>query len=131
MQNSLVSLSNELAKLVEEYQSHVVAVHARAHYASSGVHWRRGMVVTAEHTVGQDEDIQVTLPGGKRVDATLAGRDSGTDIAVLKVEGLGPTAAYAGGAGTASVGELALVLGRSPDSGPNASLGVISAISGA
>ena len=130
MQSSLVSLSNELAKLVEEFQSHVVAVHARAHYPSSGVHWRPGIVVTADHTVGREEDIQVTLPGGKRVDATLAGRDSGTDIAVLKVEGLGPAAAHAGGGDAAKVGELALVLGRSPDSGPNASLGVISAISG-
>lgn len=129
MQSSLVSLSNELAKLVEEYQPHVVAVHARAHYPSSGVHWRPGIVVTADHTLGQEEDIQVTLPGGSRVDATLAGRDSGTDIAVLKVEGLGSTAADAEG-GTATVGELALVLGRSPDSGPNASLGVISAVSG-
>jgi len=130
MQSSLVSLSNELAKLVEEFQSHVVAVHARAHYLSSGVHWRPGIVVTADHTVGQDEDIQVTLPGGKRVNATLAGRDSGTDIAVLKVEGLGTPAAHAGEGDTAKVGELALVLGRSPDSGPNASLGVISALSG-
>ena len=93
MQSSLVSLSNELAKLVEEFQSHVVAVHARAHYPSSGVHWRPGIVVTADHTVGQEEDIQVTLPSGKRVEATLAGRDSGTDIAVLKVEGLGSSAA--------------------------------------
>lgn len=130
MQSSLVSLSNELAKLVAEYQPHVVAVRARAHYASSGVHWRPGVVVTADHTIGQDEDIQVTLPDGKRVDATLAGRDPGTDIAALKVEGLGSAAANSVGAGGASVGELALVLGRSPDSGPNASLGVISAISG-
>ncbi len=130
MQSSLVSLSNELAKLVEEFQTHVVAVHARAHYPSSGVHWRPGIVVTADHTVGREEDIQVTLPGGERADATLAGRDSGTDIAVLKVEGLGPAAAPAGGGDAATVGELALVLGRSPDSGPNASLGVISALSG-
>jgi S1-C subfamily serine protease len=130
MQSSLVSLSNELAKLVEEFQSHVVAVHARAHYPSSGVHWRPGIIVTADHTIRQDEDIQVTLPDGKRVDATLAGRDSGTDIAVLKVHGLGSSAAQAGGGNPAKVGELALVLGRSPDSGPNASLGVISAFSG-
>jgi len=130
MQSSLVSLSNELAKLVEEFQSHVVAVHARAHYPSSGVHWRLGIVVTADHTVGREEDIQVTLPSGERAEATLAGRDSGTDIAVLKVEGLGPAAAPAGGGDAATVGELALVLGRSPDSGPNASLGVISALSG-
>ena len=130
MQSSLVSLSNELAKLVEEFQPHVVAVHARAHYPSSGVHWRPGIIVTADHTVGRDEDIQVTLPRGERAEATLAGRDSGTDIAILKVEGLGPTAAPAAGGDSAKVGELALVLGRSPDSGPNASLGVISAISG-
>jgi len=130
MQSPLVSLSNELAKLVEDFQPHVVAVHARAHYPSSGVHWRPGIVVTADHTVGQEENIQVILPGGKRVDATLAGRDSGTDIAVLNVEGLGSAATFAGGGDVAKVGELALVLGRSPDSGPNASLGVISALSG-
>lgn len=130
MQSSLVSLSNELAKLVEDFKSRVVAVHARSHYPSSGVQWRPGVVVTANHTVGQDEDIQVTLPTGKRADATLTGRDSGTDIAILKVEGLASPAAETGAVDSAQVGELALVLGRSPDSGPNASLGVISAVSG-
>lgn len=130
MQSSLVSLSNELAKLVDEYQFHVVAVHGGGHYPSSGVHWRPGVVVTADHTVGRDEDIQITLPNGERVAAELAGRDSGTDIAVLKAEGLGASAAPAGEFEAAKVGELALVLGRSPNSGPNASLGIISAISG-
>jgi S1-C subfamily serine protease len=130
MQNSLVSISNELAKLVEEFQSYVVAVHARAHYPSSGVHWRPGIIVTADHTIGREEDIQVTLPSGKRVEATLAGRDPGTDIAVLNVEGLGSSPAQPEAGDAAKVGELALVVGRSPDSGPNASLGVISALSG-
>jgi len=130
MQSSLVSLSNELAKLVEEFQSHVVAVHARAHYPSSGVYWRPGVVVTADHTLGQEEDIQVTLPSGNRVNATLAGRDPGTDIAVLKVGELGSSAAPTEAADSANVGELALVVGRSPSSGPNASLGIISAVSG-
>ena len=130
MQSSMASLSNELTKLVEQFQSRVVAVHARAHYPSSGVAWRPGVVVTAEHTVRRDEDIQVTLPGGKRVAATLAGRDAGTDIAVLKGEGLDLPAAPALDGEATKVGELALVLGRSPDSGPNASLGIISAFSG-
>jgi S1-C subfamily serine protease len=130
MQSSLVSLSNELAKLVEEFQSHVVAVHARAHYPSSGVYWRPGILVTADHTLGQEEDIQVTLPSGNRVNATLVGRDPGTDIAVLKVEELGPAAAQSEEVGSSNVGELALVVGRSPSSGPNASLGIISAVSG-
>jgi S1-C subfamily serine protease len=130
MQSSLVSLSNDLAKLVDEFQSQVVAVHARSHYTSSGVHWRPGVVVTADHTVGREEDIQVTLASGERVEATFAGRDPGTDVAVLKVGSLGAVPARKAETDPAKVGELALVLGRSPDSGPNASLGVISARSG-
>lgn len=130
MQSSLISLSNELAKIVDEFQPHVVAVHARGHFPSSGVHWRPGFVVTADHTIRHEEDIQVTLPSGKRVDATLTGRDSGTDIAILKAEELGVSAPQVGGGDPVKVGELALVVGRSPDSGPNATLGVISAVSG-
>jgi len=130
MQNSMASLSDELAQLVESFEKRVVAVHARAHYPSSGVVWRSGVVVTADHTVRRDEEIQVTLPDGKRVVATLAGNDPGTDLAVLKVEGLKVEEAAATGEASARVGELALVIGRSPDSGPNASLGIISAHSG-
>ena len=130
MQSTLASLSSELAKLVEEFQPYIVAVHARGHYPSSGVHWRSGIIVTADHTVRRDEDIQVTLPDGKRADAVLAGRDPGTDLAALKVEGLGSPAPQTGAGDPVKAGELALVLGRSPDSGPNASLGVISAVSG-
>ncbi len=130
MQSTLVSLSSELAKLVEEFQPYVVAVHARGHYPSSGVHWRPGVIVTADHTVRRDEDIQVTLPDGKRADAVLVGRDPGTDLAALKVDGLGGAAPQTGGGDQVKAGELAVVLGRSPDSGPNASLGVISAVSG-
>jgi serine protease Do len=130
MQSSIVSLSNELAEIVEKFQSRVVAVHARARYPSSGVVCRPGIVVTADHTLGREEDIQVTLPGGKRVDVTLAGRDAGTDIAVLKMNESGSGAAEIKENDAPKAGELALVIGRSPDSGPNASFGVISAVSG-
>lgn len=130
MQSSMVNLSNELARFVEEFQTDVVAVHARSHYPSSGVVWRPGIIVTADHTVRQEEDIQVTLSSGETVNATLAGRDSGTDIALLKVESGASSATRAGVGQSPKVGELALVLGRSPDSGPNASLGIVSAVSG-
>ena len=130
MQSSLVSLSNDLVRLVEQFQSGVVAVHGRSHYPSSGVHWRPGIVVTADHTVRQDDDIRVTLPNGETAGATLAGRDAGSDIAFLRVEGLASPNSRTGEGESPKVGELALVLGRSPDSGPNASFGVISAVSG-
>jgi len=130
MENILINLSNELAKLAQEASPSVVAVHGRQRYSSSGVHWRPGVVVTAEHTLRRDEDIQVTLSNGKTVDATLAGRDRGSDLAVLRVEGLAAPALQIGPAESARVGDLALVLGRSRDSGPNASLGIVSAVSG-
>jgi S1-C subfamily serine protease len=130
MPSSLVAFSDELTKLVKDFQNEVVAVHARPRYPSSGVHWRPGLIVTADHAIRREEDIQVTIQSGESVSAALVGRDTGTDLALLRVEGLGAPPVREEKAEKASVGELALVLGRSPDSGPNASLGIISAVSG-
>src|SRR5207253_2736565 len=55
-------------------------------FSSSGVFWRPGVIVTAEHTIRREEEITVTLPDGTNVPATLAGTDPGTDIAALRVE---------------------------------------------
>src|SRR6266481_137856 len=90
MANELASLSNELAAAVDRAGRSVVAVHARPRFSSSGVFWRPGIVVTAEHTIRREEEITVTLPNGTSAPATLAGSDQGTDLAVLKVEGGAP-----------------------------------------
>jgi S1-C subfamily serine protease len=55
------------------------------------------------------------------------GSDAGSDIAVLKVEGQGGAVASAVKA-QPSPGNLALAIGRSPDSGVNATMGIISAV---
>jgi len=131
METALTSFSNELSKLVQQASSSVVAVHARRRFPSSGVHWGPDLVVTADHTISRDEDIRVTLPDGRSVDASLFGRAPGADLAALKVPGLGAPAFAGSENETAPVlGEFALVVGRSPDSGPNASLGIIGAVSG-
>ena len=59
---------------------------ARPRFYSSGVFWRPGVIVTAEHTIRREEEIAVTLADGAKVAARLAGSDPGTDIAVLRVE---------------------------------------------
>jgi hypothetical protein len=53
---TLPSLSNDLASAVEHAARSVVAVHGRPRLPSTGVHWRPGIVVTAEHTVRADEE---------------------------------------------------------------------------
>ena len=128
MANQLAALSLEIASAVEKAGHNVVAVHARPRFSSSGVFWRPGVIVTAEHTIRREEEITVTLPDGTNVPATLAGTDAGTDLAVLKVDSAGQTP----GPTTAAPapGALALSIGRSEDSGVNASLGIISACSG-
>lgn len=130
MGNLLIDFSNELAGIVQKLSPFVVSVSARRRYPSSGLMWGSGVIVTAAHTVQQDEDITVTAADGKEVSATLAGRDPGTEIAVLKAEIPAPAGAAPVRTQTVNAGDLALVVGRSPNSGANASLGIISAVSG-
>jgi S1-C subfamily serine protease len=129
MANELAAFSQELAILVGRAGEAVVAVHARPRIPSSGVFWRPGIIVTAEHTVRDEHEISVSLPDGSKVPATLAGRDAGTDIAVLRVEANSiaplPTAPT-----PPQAGNVVLTIGRSPDSGPNATMGIVSAVSG-
>src|ERR1043166_4132461 len=86
MANELAALSNDLAGVVARCKDTVVAVHARPRFSSSGVLWRPGVLVTAEHTLRREEEITVTLPDGTNQPATLAGSDPGTDVAVLKTD---------------------------------------------
>src|SRR5207245_10293109 len=84
MSKELIELSNALAQATDHAAAGVVAIHTERRGSSSGVVWRRGVIVTSEHALRRDEEIQVTLPNGRVVSATLAGRDPSTDIAVLK-----------------------------------------------
>lgn len=129
MANSVLeALSNGLADAAESAGRSVVAVHARRRIPASGVLWRPGVVVATSHTIRRDDEIAVTLDGGRTVRATLAGRDQGTDLAVLRLEGTPDSPAAAiGDAAQLRVGQLALALGR-PGDAVTASLGVVSAV---
>ena len=124
---TLLSLSNDLASAVERAGRSVVAVHARPRLPSSGVHWRPGIVVTAEHTVRVDEEIRVAWADGRTALASLVGRDPGTDLAVLRIGDTDWPAAEVGDSAALKVGNLVLAVGY----GPRASWGVVSAVGGA
>ena len=129
MANEWAALSNDLAAAVERAGRSVVAVHARPRFSSSGVIWRPGIIVTAQHTIRREDEITVTLPDGANRPATLAGSDAGTDVAVLRLaEPAGDTVSQL--AAGIKPGHVALAVGRSDDSGVNATLGIISAVSG-
>jgi S1-C subfamily serine protease len=102
-------------------------VEARRRLPATGVAWSaEGLVVTASHVVEREEDISVGLPDGSEVPASFLGRDPGTDLALLKIEGKGPAPAAWGEAGELRVGNIALALGR-PGRTVQATLGIVSA----
>jgi serine protease DegQ len=127
------TLSGELAKTIEQIGASVVAVHARHRHASSGLLWRDGVIVTANHAVRLEEEISITASGGKTVTATLAGRDPSTDIAALKIQkdaDAGLQTATQGGASDLKIGHFVLALGRSARGNVVASSGIISGLMG-
>ena len=128
--STLLALSQNLADAVEKAGRAVVAVNARHRIPSSGVHWRSGVIVTADHTVRRDEEITVTLPDTRKVAAKLVGRDSSTDLAVLKLEDVDIPTAEIGDTELLKVGHMVLAVARPGESGLSASWGVVSAKGG-
>ena len=82
----LLAFSDHAAELVERVASSIVAVDGGGRWPSSGIHWRSGVIVTAEEVLERDENIKLTLPGGRVANASLAGRDPTTDVAVLRFQ---------------------------------------------
>jgi S1-C subfamily serine protease len=123
---SLLDLSDQLAQAVETAGASIVAVHGRPQLASTGIHWRDGLIVTTNGTVRRDQELAVTLPNGSRISASLQGRDPSTDLATLKIgTGLLPQAKL-GDPGSLKPGHLVLALARLDESGPRAAFGALS-----
>ena len=130
MENPLLSLSTHLASLVEQAGPAVVAIDS-SRAGSSGVHWRPGIIVTAEHALRRDDEIRIVTGPGQEIKAELAGRDPGTDLAVLKVSGYDGPVATQSPASDLKAGNLALALGRSRNGNVTAAFGIVSNVSGA
>jgi S1-C subfamily serine protease len=130
MASVTASFSQELAAAAEQAGTSVVTVHARHRVPSSGIHWRKGVLVTANHTVRREDEISILVHGGKRASAKLAGRDPGTDLAVLKFDQDGVAVPQFGDAAKVKLANLVLALGRTRSGNLVASAGIIGGLSG-
>jgi S1-C subfamily serine protease len=126
----LEAISNEFAAAAELGGGIVVAVHARRWMPTSGIEWKKGVIVTAHHGVRRDEDIKVSLPGGQVVSAKLAGRDPSTDLAVLRIENAGSREPKFGDSTSLKLGHFVLALGRTRRGDLVASSGIVGGIGG-
>ena len=130
MNTSLIDLSNGLAELVERAGRAVVSVNEGGRAGVSGTVWRDGLVVTAEHTIRDHQDLTIELPNGGSSSATVIGRDPTTDIALLRLKDTVPAAADFFGAEQIRVGNFVLAVGRRAKDGLIASHGIVSALGG-
>jgi len=128
--NPLQDLSANLAAIAERVGQSVVAVHGRHRFPSSGVIWQPGVVVTAAHTLRHEEGIEVSLADGRTVAAVLAGRDLGTDLAVLRIGDVASSPVETGDARSLKAGHLVLAVARVDRLGTSADFGVVGTAGG-
>ena len=126
--SALAALSAELARAVATIAPSVVYVDANPRRDASGLVWDEHSVVTIDHIVEREDDIDILLADGVKARATLAGRDPSTDLALLRTDATLVPAARANL--DALVGQLALAVGRDEDGAPGATLGVVSSLDG-
>src|SRR5437870_6908154 len=128
--SGIAKYSDELAAAAAQAGPSVVTVYARRRIPSSGIYWRDGVVVTADHTIRREDEIKVFLPDGKRVAGQLAGRDPGTDLAVLKLESGKTQVPQFGDPAHLKLANFVLALGRTRSGSLVASAGIIGCIGG-
>ena len=130
-------LSAGLADRIAEAAPITVGIHGGKRQAS-GILWRADVVVASEQMFGEETAFRIAI-GAQRIDATLAGRDPGTNVAVLKLEA--PSASplpselpspgqgtLPDGAGPPRVGSLAVVAGRDAAGGPTGRLAMVHSV---
>jgi serine protease Do len=86
-----------------------------------------GLIVTNAHVVERAGQIQVRLDDGRRFPATVVGRDSRVDLALLKIAGATKlTVLPLGDSNRLRVGELVLALGNPLGLEQSVSMGIVS-----
>src|SRR3989440_12286842 len=121
-------LSRDIADLVGRLGPSVVRVDARGGRPASGIIWADNLVLTADHALEQEDTVQVT-GATATVKATIAGRDPGTDLALLRAEGLNGVPAPRGRSTDIRVGQVVLAIGQPGEL--QVTVGIVSGLSGA
>jgi Do/DeqQ family serine protease len=86
-----------------------------------------GHILTNNHVIEEALAINVRLPDGRMLPATLVGRDAGADLALIKVAATGLQAAQMADSDQARVGEWVMAIGSPFGLGHTVTMGVLSA----
>ena len=87
-----------------------------------------GYVLTNSHVVANAARLQASLTDGQSCEATLAGDDPATDIAVLRLSGAGLPHAELGASASLKVGQLVVAIGNPLGFTCTVTAGIVSAL---
>ncbi|GAB1582433.1 Do family serine endopeptidase [Phyllobacterium phragmitis] len=89
----------------------------------------QGIVVTNNHVIADADEIEVNFNDGTKLKATVLGKDTKTDLAVLKIDPAKHklTAVKFGDSGKARIGDWVMAIGNPFGLGGTVTLGIISA----
>jgi len=89
-----------------------------------------GIIVTNNHVIADADDIEVNFQDGTRLKATLVGKDTKTDLAVLKVDPTKHkmTAVKFGDSDKMRIGDWVMAIGNPFGLGGTVTLGIVSAV---
>jgi S1-C subfamily serine protease len=131
MSSTFQQFSKEISEIINQAGKSVVAVDGRSGHTSSGIVWHHDAVLTAAHSIRQEGNIRVIFAAGRSVPARLAGRDRGTDLAVLKLnEEIEMEPVRFANTTSLAVGELSVAVARTRRGNIVASAGIISGLMG-
>lgn len=88
-----------------------------------------GYILTANHVVAEADEIKVSIPGSKtEYTARVIGKDSATDVAVLKISANNLPAVTLADSDQLEVGDVVLALGNPFGIGQTVTKGIVSAL---
>jgi S1-C subfamily serine protease len=125
----LLELSNSLAEIVAEVGTTIVAMNTGQRVSPSGIHWRKGIIITSDESLQGYEDVTIARSSGEITPVTLLGRDPTTDIAVFQLAEpeILPVATIGDTSGL-KVGHLVLGLARSMEGDVRSAMGTVSVL---
>jgi S1-C subfamily serine protease len=127
--SSLLALSNSLADTVAAAGTAIVAINTGKRVSPSGIHWRKGIVITSDESLQSHEDLTIVSAIGKSAPITLLGRDPTTDIAVFTLADAETLpVATIGNSTSLKIGHLVLGLARSIEGDVRATMGAVSVL---
>ena len=122
-------------RFFEDFFGNLPEDYGRMALGSGTIIDKKGYILTNAHVVNDAKEIKVTLSDGREFNAVIKGKDTRSDLAVIKIDDDNLTAAKLGDSDNLKIGQWAVALGNpfgisteyaNPE--PTVTFGVISAL---